>query len=111
MNPQALRLLALNYRATDGIRNSRICKAAQTQPTSRRLQTSGIILETEMNTEYLDPQQCADMLAVKKRTFLERYAPRPDFPARIAISKKRFWWKKEEVVTWLNRQKEKRPMM
>jgi len=64
-----------------------------------------------MNTEYLDPQQCADMLAVKKRTFLERYAPRPDFPARIAISKKRFWWKKEEVVTWLNRQKEKRPMM
>ena len=29
MTPQALRLLALSYRATDGIRNSRIGKAAQ----------------------------------------------------------------------------------
>nr|DAT19828.1 MAG TPA: hypothetical protein [Caudoviricetes sp.] len=26
MNPQALRMLALNYRATDGIRNSQIGK-------------------------------------------------------------------------------------
>lgn len=64
-----------------------------------------------MDSEYLDPQQCADILSVKKRTFLERYAPRPDFPARISVSKKRFWWKKEEVVGWLDRQKEKRPMM
>lgn len=62
-----------------------------------------------MGNEYLTPQQCADMLAVKKRTFLERYAPRPDFPARIAVSQKRFWWKKEEVIMWLDRQKEKRP--
>lgn len=44
-----------------------------------------------MDSEYLDPQQCADILSVKKRTFLERYAPRPDFPARISVSKKRFW--------------------
>ena len=29
MTPQALRLLALSYRATDGIRNSQIKKAAQ----------------------------------------------------------------------------------
>ena len=29
MNHQSLRLLALSYRATDGIRNSRIEKAAQ----------------------------------------------------------------------------------
>ena len=58
-----------------------------------------------MDSEYLDPQQCADILSVKKRTFLERYAPRPDFPARISVSKKRFWWKKEEVVGWLDRQK------
>ena len=64
-----------------------------------------------MGNEYLNPQQCADMLAVKKRTFLERYAPRPDFPARIAVSKKRFWWKRAEVEGWLDRQKERRPMM
>ncbi|MDO4694940.1 MAG: hypothetical protein Q4A62_10075 [Eikenella sp.] len=62
-----------------------------------------------METEYLTSQQCADMLAVKKRTFLERYALRPDFPARIAISRKIFWWKREEVALWLERQKEKRP--
>ncbi|ENT0128234.1 hypothetical protein DB273_12255, partial [Neisseria gonorrhoeae] len=55
-----------------------------------------------MDSEYLDPQQCADILSVKKRTFLERYAPRPDFPARISVSKKRFWWKKEEVEGWLD---------
>jgi hypothetical protein len=39
------------------------------------------------------------------------YAPRPDFPARISVPKKRFWWKKSEVEGWLDRQKEKRPMM
>ena len=49
-----------------------------------------------MDSEYLDPQQCADILSVKKRTFLERYAPRPDFPARISVLKKRFWWKKKK---------------
>ena len=39
-----------------------------------------------MDSEYLDPQQCADILSVKKRTFLERYAPRPDIPrANIRI--------------------------
>lgn len=63
-----------------------------------------------MDSEYLDPQQCADILSVKAY-ILERYAPRPDFPARISVSKKRFGGKKEEVEGWLDRQKKKRPVM
>nr|OAM19996.1 hypothetical protein A7P90_04235 [Eikenella corrodens] len=51
------------------------------------------------------------VVRTKRRTFLERYAPRPDFSTRIAVSKKRFWWKRAEVEGWLDCQKEKRPMM
>ena len=40
MTPQALRLLALNYRATDGIRNSRIRKVAN-KTNAYQLQTNG----------------------------------------------------------------------
>ena len=47
--------------------------------------------------EYLTAAEVAEMLSVKKRTFLERYAVMPDFPPRINITKKHFWWKGSEV--------------
>lgn len=58
--------------------------------------------------ELLTATDIAEMLQVTKRTVLERYAVRPDFPGRIAISKHRFWWKRSEVETWIERHKEKR---
>ena len=59
-------------------------------------------------SELLTATDIAEMLQVSKRTVLERYAVRPDFPSRIAISKHRFWWKRSEVETWIERHKEKR---
>jgi hypothetical protein len=59
-------------------------------------------------SELLTATDIAEMLQVSKRTVLERYAVRPDFPNRISISKHRFWWKREEVMIWLERNKEKR---
>ena len=59
-------------------------------------------------SELLTATDIAEMLQVSKRTVLERYAVRPDFPNRIAISKHRFWWKRGEVMIWLERNKEKR---
>jgi hypothetical protein len=58
--------------------------------------------------ELLTATDIAEMLQVTKRTVLERYAVRPDFPNRIAISKHKFWWKREEIMAWLERNKEKR---
>lgn len=62
----------------------------------------------ETNDELLTAEDVAKILCLSKRTFLERYAVRPDFPNRIAISKKKFWWKRGEVMIWLERNKEKR---
>ena len=59
--------------------------------------------------EYLTAAEVAEMLSVKKRTFLERYAVMPDFPPRISITKKRFWWKGSEVKRWLDRRQESQP--
>ena len=59
-------------------------------------------------SELLTATDIAEMLQVSKRTVLERYAVRPDFPNRISISKHRFWWKRSEVETWIERHKEKR---
>ena len=64
--------------------------------------------QSETNDELLTPEDVAKMLCLSKRTVLERYAVRPDFPNRISISKHRFWWKREEVMIWLERNKEKR---
>lgn len=39
-----------------------------------------------MDSEYLDPQQCADILSVKKRTFIRAVCTAPGFPrANIRI--------------------------
>ena len=59
-------------------------------------------------TELLTATDVAEILKVSKRTVLERYAIRPDFPSRIAISKRKFWWKRSEVMVWLERNQEKR---
>ena len=64
--------------------------------------------QSETNDELLTAEDVAKILCLSKRTFLERYAVRPDFPNRIAISKKKFWWKHSEVETWIERHKEKR---
>lgn len=64
--------------------------------------------QSETNDELLTAEEVAKMLGLSKRTFLERYAIRPDFPGRIAISKRKFWWKRGEVMIWLERNKEKR---
>lgn len=50
--------------------------------------------------ETLNAQQVAEMLGMAKRTFLQNYAPRPDFPPRIRISQKLQFWNKEEVLKW-----------
>ena len=62
----------------------------------------------KMENELLTATDIAEILKVSKRTVLERYAIRPDFPNRISISKHRFWWKREEIMIWLERNKEKR---
>lgn len=59
--------------------------------------------------ELLTIKETADLLGIKERTLLEKYAPRPDFPNRVALSRKRFWWKRNEVENWLLRQQENRP--
>ena len=59
-------------------------------------------------TELLTATDVAEILKVSKRTVLERYAIRPDFPSRIAISTRKFWWKRSEVMVWLERNQEKR---
>ncbi|WP_369583273.1 helix-turn-helix transcriptional regulator [Kingella oralis] len=64
--------------------------------------------QSETNDELLTPEDVAKILCLSKRTVLERYAIRPDFPGRIAISKRKFWWKRSEVMIWLERNKEKR---
>lgn len=64
--------------------------------------------QSETNDELLTAEDVAKILCLSKRTVLERYAIRPDFPGRIAISKRKFWWKRSEVMIWLERNKEKR---
>lgn len=60
-------------------------------------------------SELLTAKETAALLDIKERTLLERYAIRPDFPDRIRLSKKRFWWRRSEVEQWLLRQQENRP--
>ncbi|MDO4642202.1 MAG: hypothetical protein Q4A84_10980 [Neisseria sp.] len=46
--------------------------------------------------------ECAAALGdLKPKTFLEKYAPRPDFPKRINIPNSRKpLWKSQEVIKW-----------
>ncbi|RPD83089.1 AlpA family phage regulatory protein [Neisseria weixii] len=62
-----------------------------------------------MNQENLTAQEVADLLGIGRRTFLQNYATRPDFPDRIRISKKVQFWKSSEIAQWQDRHQEKRP--
>lgn len=57
----------------------------------------------------LTPEQVAKKIGYAKRTFLERIAPRPDFPPRISLTKRTFYWRDADVQAWLDRQRENRP--
>lgn len=62
-----------------------------------------------LNKEYLTAQEIADALGISKKTFLGKYAPRPDFPARITLTQKTFFWLGSDIKKYLDRRKEKRP--
>ena len=59
-------------------------------------------------TELLTATDVAEILKVSKRTVLELFAILTDFHCRIAISNRKFWWKRSEVMVWLERNQEKR---
>lgn len=58
--------------------------------------------------DYLTAEQTAEMLGITRRTFLSRYAVRPDFPNRIRISQRVMFWEKSEVAEWMKRYRERR---
>lgn len=60
-----------------------------------------------MNQENLTAQQAADFLGIARKTFLQNYATRPDFPRRIKITRKVQFWKAEEIRKWQSRHQEK----
>lgn len=39
---------------------------------------------------------------------LERYMRRPDFPARVVMSKQKKGWRPEDIRAWIESRKEKR---
>ena len=59
-------------------------------------------------TNYLTPQQIADLLGVQKATFLRYYSTRPDFPLPYTISRKNKLWKEVEVNDYILRQRRER---
>ena len=59
--------------------------------------------------QLLTPQQVANRIGIKKRTLLERYAPRPDFPPRVAVSRQTFFWYDSDIDSWLAGKQETRP--
>lgn len=58
---------------------------------------------------WLSADACAAFLGgIKRRTFLEKIACRPDFPAPSRILGTTKLWKKSEVDEWAERQKASR---
>jgi predicted DNA-binding transcriptional regulator AlpA len=50
---------------------------------------------------WLSASGCAALMDIKKRTFLERIACRPDFPAASKILGNQRVWLKSEVNQWI----------
>ncbi len=62
-----------------------------------------------MAEKWLTAQDCADRIGVTKKTFLQNYATRPDFPDRKSLSKKIFFFRDSEVTHWIARKSSGRP--
>lgn len=57
--------------------------------------------------KYISADECAEVLGIQKQTFLRLHATRADFPERITITKKRFFWIRQEFDKWICKQQEK----
>lgn len=56
---------------------------------------------------FLTSSECAEILGIKRNTFLRKYAPQPDFPRRIKLPLSRKpLWEREEVIEWVRKYKE-----
>jgi predicted DNA-binding transcriptional regulator AlpA len=57
-----------------------------------------------VDKRWVDAETGAGMLTVSKRTFLEEYAPRPDFPKPLREGQPR--WKASEILQWADRRRD-----
>lgn len=61
-----------------------------------------------MQNEFMTKKEVADLIGIKERTLMINYAPQPDFPARISLSRKIYYWKREDIIRWMHSRKERR---
>ena len=59
-----------------------------------------------LQQEYVNGDELAVILGLAKRTVLECYAPQPDFPPRIFLSPRKYFWETKEIRKYFERKRE-----